>query len=126
MTQSFDNSLHGSLTGFDADQAKSLSFAEARSLKRELLDELRASRETASALRPEELLPRWPTDPRADPDVASLLFEDFQQRCERGEEPSVSDYGERFPEHQDSLAGLFRHGAVMRSLTGVSGSSGAS
>ena len=57
---------------------------------------------------PEELLPRWPTDPKADPDVASLLFEDFLQRRQRGEEPSASEYEERFPEHRDSLADLFR------------------
>src|SRR5439155_863568 len=61
----------GGLTPFsDADEVKSLGFAEARSLKRELLDELRASREDGMAVRPEDLLPRWPTDPKADPDLA--------------------------------------------------------
>src|SRR5439155_5946470 len=114
----------GGLTPFsDADEVKSLGFAEARSLKRELLDELRASREDGMAVRPEDLLPRWPTDPKADPDVASLLFEDFQQRRLQGDDPSASEYEERFPDHRDSLAGLFRHDAVLRSMTGLSGSS---
>src|SRR5207253_1106508 len=55
------------------DDAPLPSFAEARSLKRELLEELRTRREEGTPARPEDLLPRWPTDPKSDADVASLL-----------------------------------------------------
>src|SRR5205809_7793034 len=99
------------------------SFVAARSTKRKLLAELCDQGVDDKPVRPEDLLPRWPTDPKADPDVASLLFEDFQQRRLQGEDPSASEYEERFPEHRDSLAGLFRHDAVLRSMTGLSGSS---
>jgi serine/threonine protein kinase/Tfp pilus assembly protein PilF len=99
--------------------SRSFSFAEARSLKRELLEELRGA---AGPLRPEDLLPRWPADPKADPDVASLLFADYCARLRQGEPASVSDYDQRFPEHRDSLAGLFRQHGVLRSLGGASGS----
>src|SRR5262245_45705324 len=55
-------------------------FAEVRGRKLELLDEFRSDWEDGNAPRPEELLPRWPGDPEEDPDVASLLFEDFLRR----------------------------------------------
>ena len=99
-----------------------LGFAAVRSLKRELLEELRHGGAEGGPVRPEDLLPRWPTDPRKDPDVASLLFEDFCRRQRQGEPASVSDYEQRFPEHKDSLAGLLREHAVLRSLGGASGS----
>src|SRR5262249_5255847 len=63
--------------------------------------------------------PRWPGDPGTDPDVASLLFEDYLQRARHGEPPAVDFYEERFPEHQDSLASLVRHHDVLRSLGGA-------
>jgi serine/threonine protein kinase/Tfp pilus assembly protein PilF len=95
--------------------SRSFSFAEARSLKRELLEELRGAA-GGGPVRPEHLLPRWPADPKADPDVASLLFADYCARLRQGEPASVSDYDQRFPEHRDSLAGLFRQHGVLRSL----------
>jgi serine/threonine protein kinase/Tfp pilus assembly protein PilF len=98
---------------------RSCSFAEARSLKRELLEELRGGSPEAP-VRPEDLLPRWPADPKADPDVASLLFADYCARLRQGEPASVSDYEQRFPEHRDSLASLFRQHAVLRSLGNTS------
>jgi serine/threonine protein kinase/Tfp pilus assembly protein PilF len=106
----------------DGDEASSRapSFAEARSLKRELLEELRAG--GAEGVRPEDLLPRWPGDPQADADVASLLFADYCRRLEKGESASASDYERRFPEHKDSLAGLLRQHSLMRSLGAASGS----
>jgi serine/threonine protein kinase/tetratricopeptide (TPR) repeat protein len=91
-------------------------FASARSLKRELLAELEASHESGHPCRPEDLLVRWPTDPRSDPDVASLLFADYQQRVSQGESLDTDAYEERFPEHRDSLARLFRQHEVLRSL----------
>ena len=68
---------------------------------------------------PEALLPRWPGDPEADPDVASLLFEDYLQRALHNEPPTVDLYEKRFPEHKDSLASLVRHHDVLRSLGGA-------
>ena len=55
-------------------------FAAERSMKRELLEELRASWDANEPARPEDLLRRWPTPPEGDPDVASLLYEDFLKR----------------------------------------------
>jgi serine/threonine protein kinase/Flp pilus assembly protein TadD len=97
------------LDGQEAD------FVAARSLKLKLLSEFAESRE-GEPLRPEDLLVRWPTDPRADPDVASVLFADYQRRRAQGETLTADDYQERFPEHKDSLAGLLRQHEVMRSL----------
>jgi serine/threonine protein kinase/tetratricopeptide (TPR) repeat protein len=102
--------------------AEELSFAAARMRKRELLAEL-CLNETADPPSPEDLLARWPTDPKRDSDVASLLFADFQQRSLRGEEPSIAEYDRRFPEHKDSIASLFRHQDFLRSMKGGSGSS---
>src|SRR5437899_113263 len=75
------------------------SFAEARSLKRELLDELRAGWDQGTPPAPEELLDRWPGDAARDPDVASLLFEDYWQRQKHStdsETPKIAQYEERF------------------------------
>jgi serine/threonine protein kinase/tetratricopeptide (TPR) repeat protein len=96
------------------------SFAEARSLKRELLEELRAGWDQGAPSPPEDLLRRWPGDPKRDPDVASLLFEDYWQRQQRGGQASVrqDEYEERFPDHRDSLQGLFRSHALLNSMAG--------
>jgi serine/threonine protein kinase/Flp pilus assembly protein TadD len=99
-------------------------FLTARSLKRELLAEQQAAWDEGRPVAPESLLHRWPTDPTGDPDVASLLFEDFQRRRLDGEQPSVEEYDQRFPEHKDSLASLLARDAVLRSVGGASGSSG--
>jgi len=122
MSQSLDTDFTLHLHEDRDESVRGQSFAAARSLKRALLDELRAGQEEGSPRQPEELLMRWPGDPRKDPDVASLLFEDFQQRQRQGDDPSIEEYEERFPEHKDSLADVFRHHAVMRSLGGMSGS----
>src|SRR5262245_49197524 len=108
MSQQVDNRLEDSSAPEARDGALGKDFAAARGRKRELLDELRAPGPEVQPPSPEELLPRWPTDPQTDPDVASLLFEDFLHRRVRGEEPSVEEYEQRFPEHADSLAVLFR------------------
>src|SRR5690348_12027304 len=86
------------------DAAEKLSFVAARCSKRKLLAELCGESEDDQLVRPEDLLPRWPTNPATDPDVASMLFEDFRQRSRRGEEPSIAEYEQRFPEHKDSVA----------------------
>ena len=89
-------------------------------MKRELLAELRGSYEEGKPLQPEDVLQRWPGDLTTDPDVASLLFQDFQQRQDRGDEPSIDDYDRRFPQHKDSLAGLLRNHGVLRSMGAAS------
>ena len=62
-------------------------FADSRRLKRELLEELRSGHEAKKPVRPEELLPRWPGEPDADADVASLLFEDYWARQGQAQAP---------------------------------------
>jgi serine/threonine protein kinase/Flp pilus assembly protein TadD len=94
------------------------SFARVRAVKRELLNELRVRHTDGDAVRAEQLLPRWPTDPSRDPDIASLLFEEFNQRRQHGDEPSVAELEERFPQHKHSLAGLIRVHDVIHSTGG--------
>ncbi len=98
------------------------SFAAARSLKRELLAELREGWEQGRPVAPEELLGRWPGGPGQDRDAASVLFEDYLQRRERSvvvapaeadaksaagaavvTPPSLEEYEQRFPKQKDSL-----------------------
>src|SRR5262249_35984965 len=98
-------------------------FAARRSLKRHLVDELRASWQAGQPVRPEELLHHWPRDPDNDPDVASLLFEDYCQRRQHGEATSQEEYDLRFPSQKNSLAGFWDHHAFLRSLAGDSGGS---
>jgi serine/threonine protein kinase/tetratricopeptide (TPR) repeat protein len=95
------------------------SFAEVRSFKRELLEELRAGWEQGHPKAPEELLARWPGDPARDPDAASVLFEDYWQRHKHNADsvaPKIEDYEGRFPEQKDSLQRLFREHALLESL----------
>src|SRR5262245_36618430 len=116
MSESVNECPESSVPGDAPDGPPSLGFAESRSLKRELLAELRASWQDGVPPEPEELLERWPGEPRRDPDVASLLFEDYLQRAERGERPTPPEYERRFPEHKDSLPSLLDHQDLLRSL----------
>jgi serine/threonine protein kinase/tetratricopeptide (TPR) repeat protein len=93
-----------------------IDFSIVRSRKRALLGEQRAGWETGQPPSPEELLSRWPSDPQNDPDVASMLVEDFFQKRQRGEEPSLEDFGRRFPDHSKSLTGLLSCRDAFRSL----------
>jgi serine/threonine protein kinase/tetratricopeptide (TPR) repeat protein len=111
--------LHDSAAPAEAAPSEAPRFAEARSLKRELLEELRSGWEQGVPVQAEDLLPRWPGDPDADPDVASLLFEEYCQRKEHGEEPAREEYDQRFPAQKDSLANLFHHHALLRSIGGT-------
>src|SRR5262249_17476150 len=102
-----------------SDDGPSGSFAEARSLKRQLLDDLRADWERGTPQPPEKLLHRWPGKAAGDPDVASLLFEDYCQRQKHGDSAvNIDDYEERFPEHKDSLRSLIHENAIFKSLGG--------
>jgi serine/threonine protein kinase/Tfp pilus assembly protein PilF len=95
-------------------------FASHRSLKRQLLDELRSGWEAGRPVPPEDLLGRWPGTPDHDTDVASLLFEDYCQRRNRGDKVAPEEYERRFPAHEESLASLRRQQAVFRSVAGAS------
>jgi serine/threonine protein kinase/Flp pilus assembly protein TadD len=108
----------------DADSlaAPNVGFMEARSIKRELLSEFRAEASRGESVRPEDVLPRWPTDAKDDLDFASLLFEDYHQRRRRGEKPSVDEYSQRFPEHQQSLSQLVSRHEFLMSFSDGDGS----
>jgi serine/threonine protein kinase len=93
-------------------------FVAARSLKRQLLAELRASWEEGQPIPPEDLLNRWPANAQDDPDVASLLCEDYWQRRQQGQQPTAEEYSCRFPGQKESLAGLLEHQALLRSCGG--------
>jgi serine/threonine protein kinase/Tfp pilus assembly protein PilF len=92
------------------------SFAALRSQKRALLAEQRAGWNEGRPAPPEDLLRRWPTDPAADPDAASLLAADYFQRRRRGEGPSLNEYEDRFPAQSRSLASLVSLHDALRSL----------
>src|ERR1700681_1424099 len=82
---------------------------EARSQKRDLLAEQQMDWMAERPAPPEHYLERWPTDPKADPDAASLLVAEIFERRQRGEQPGVNDYEKRFPEHGHVLGALVRH-----------------
>jgi serine/threonine protein kinase/Flp pilus assembly protein TadD len=98
-------------------------FLRERSLKRELLAELRQSWDEGDPVPMEDLLARWPTDPASDKDVASLLFENYLHRS-RVASLSAAGKSEHDapPPPPDSVVDLFRNHEVLRSL-GVSASS---
>jgi tetratricopeptide (TPR) repeat protein len=100
-------------------------FSMLRARKRELLAEQRSRWEEGRPLPPEELLGRWPTDPDIDPDAASLLLEDYLQR-QRGEELSLAEYVQRFPDQKRSLEGLLARETVFLSLRRTSSGRGCS
>jgi serine/threonine protein kinase/lipoprotein NlpI len=100
----------------DSRRLANESFSMQRARKRELLDELRSGWVEGRPARPEEFLDRWPNDPDGDPDVASLLLEDYFQRRRRGQETSLSDYHERFPEQTKTFEKLLAKETVLRSM----------
>src|SRR5437868_3547154 len=91
---------------------------QARSQKRDLLAEQQKDWMADRPAPPDHYLERWPADPKADPDAASLLVAEIFQRRERGEQPSLDDYEERFPEHGRALGALVRHQDLIHSLGG--------
>ncbi len=92
--------------------------AEARSQKRELLAEQQEDWQAGRPASAREYLARWPTDPKDDPDAASLIAAEFLERRERGERPSLAEYVEEFPEHGQAVAEIVRRQDVLRSLGG--------
>jgi serine/threonine protein kinase/Tfp pilus assembly protein PilF len=95
-------------------------FSALRARKRVLLDEQRSAWAEGRRIRPEELLGRWPTDP----DVASVLLEDFLQRRRRGEDASLAEYEPTFPGQEPALHGLLAARTVTRATGGASSDRG--
>jgi serine/threonine protein kinase/tetratricopeptide (TPR) repeat protein len=82
----------------------------------QLLEEQRDAWEAGRPLPPEDVLARWPVDPAADRDAASVLYQDFQRRQQGGQPASFHDYDQRFPEHGKALAELVSRHNLLRSL----------
>jgi len=100
-------------------------FVEARSLKRQLVSELREGWEIGKPPRADEILDRWPGQ-IDDPDIASLLFEEYLQRCRHGEEPNPTEYEERFPSQKAAFAGVARQQEFLRAMGSAESGSGLS
>src|SRR5437588_5042790 len=96
----------------------SADFLASRSVKQRLLEEQRAGWEAGKGARLEELIARWPGDPNADPDAASLLFEEYCQRRRLGEQVAPEELGKRFPSQRKFLASLSFQQELLRSLGG--------
>src|SRR5205807_5640436 len=92
-------------------------FLAARTVKRELLEELRASWAAGAPVPPEQLLARWPGPP-GEADAASLLFEDYLQRQRYAEAGSTERHSVSAPQQTDALAGLIREHELIRSAGG--------
>lgn len=119
-----DSNAKGSLP--DESECWDLSernYSNLRSQKRRLLEEQRKAWEAGEQPLPESYLDSWPTNPRKDPDSASVLYEDLLQRRRRGEDASADDYAERFPDSANSLKDLLSRRAVLGSLGSPTGSS---
>jgi eukaryotic-like serine/threonine-protein kinase len=91
-----------------------------RSVKRSLLAQLQAD-STEPSPTPEQLLAQWPTDPKADPDAASIVFQDFCQRRAKDAKTKIKEYEDRFPEYKETLALLEQKEALLKSLSPASG-----
>ena len=108
----------------DAGAQSEQDFACQRARKRELLDLQRLSWAQGRPVDCDELLSRWPGNPKVDPDTASLLLEDYLQRRRRGEEVSRLDYERRFPQQQRSLERAIEQETMWRSVGRESDRSG--
>src|SRR5579863_3124212 len=136
MTQPLDQpdstpSQEGEFAPSGDGRSQGSDFAHLRSLKRDLLAELRAGWEQNAPPRPEDILERWPKA-GDDGDAASLLFEDYLQRQgaagNRTSDPDICvdsqasveallpEYERRFPKQADSLARLVQHHALLQSF----------
>jgi eukaryotic-like serine/threonine-protein kinase len=117
MTPPSDSSATPSVRGAGHGAAPAPDdFLARRSVKQQLLQELRAGWENGDRVQAEELLPRWPGSPSADPDVASLLLEEYCQRRRQGEQPASGEYERRFPSQKQLLDSLSNQHALLRSL----------
>ncbi len=102
----------GARSGEAPDPNQTVEFGSLRCQKLAILAEQAAGWIVGRPAAPEDLLSRWPVDPSTDPDAASLMVEDFFRRRRRGDDASLNEYEERFPEHSRSIASLVsRHHA---------------
>ncbi len=105
--------------GSSTDSVSQESFQDQFDLKAELLRELQMDADLGGGGAAfDDVLRRWPGDPRQDPDLASLVYEDYQQRARRGEDPAPEDYPERLPGQEESIASVFRQQGMLRALGG--------
>ncbi len=88
-------------------QPRETSFAHRRSLKRSAIFQLPSSRAASLPKVLSKMFESWPMDLGDDPDVASMILEDFLQRRKRGAEPSLDEYLARYPQHEKSLVAMF-------------------
>jgi serine/threonine protein kinase/Tfp pilus assembly protein PilF len=104
--------------GSSVDSFSPESFQSQFDLKCELLRELQLDGEHGAAKSLDDVLERWPGDARQDPDLASLVYEDYQQRAHRGEEPAQEEYQKRFPEQEQSIGSVFHRQGMLRAIGG--------
>jgi eukaryotic-like serine/threonine-protein kinase len=78
-------------------------FANLRSRKRQVLSVQQSCWDAGRPMRPEDLLELWPIDAKSDPDAAGVLLEDYLRRRGRGDDASLEEYAQRFPDQQPSL-----------------------
>jgi eukaryotic-like serine/threonine-protein kinase len=91
------------------------AFLQQRTLKRELLAELRNSWEQGNPIPVDDLLSRWPGDPDTDGDVVSLLFENHLQRTRIVPSSPAMDVQATVP-RQQSVLDMVRHHELLRSV----------
>ena len=103
----------------DSRELQSRDFSIMRARKRELLDEQRSCWDKERPLQVDELLSRWPTNPNSDPDVASVLLEDYLQQRRRGA-GSLEEYEHRYPKQKRALAGLLARETAFCAASGES------
>ncbi len=102
------------------DLGEKPSYLEARSLKRELLQEQQARWDNDDPIEPEDLLARWPTNPVDDPHSVAVLYEDMLRHQQKGDEQSIDDYSARFPDQREALTVIANQQAAYRSVSGAS------
>ena len=102
-----------------SDPDEPASFSAADSLRQHLLHELSEPAKLSNADL-SDLLGRRPSDATREPDVAGAMFEDFRNRSLRGEPISRTNSKPDVVDPYDSMASLFRHRDVLRSITSVS------
>src|SRR5579872_31077 len=84
-------------------------FLQQRTVKRELLNELRNSWLQGNPVPVDDLLQRWPTDPDSDGDVASLHFEDYLHRTRVVPSSQSADVQAASSQHPSVLALIHHH-----------------
>ena len=116
----FDESSVVSVQAPRRDFGQKPSYLEARTLKRELLQEQQARWDNDDPIPPEDLLARWPTDPVDDPHSIAVLYEDLLRHQQNDGELSIDDYAARFPAQREALAAVVNQQAAFQVTVGMS------